>query len=116
MHILVENQPLSAAISRARTDLEWVDTYDMLERNWPNSRNRKAPPPLMWVAARVVERRRRRPVMQRQSFRSTAEYYDALLPWLMAQSYWERIAAWRYVRPLMIRIILSRYATMRRRC
>ncbi len=84
---------------------DWVEAYDVLQRNWPYSRTARAPY-LIEAAARVVSRRRHRPIPPRQAFKSTIDYYEALIPLLLAQSRLEHTTSWRYVRPLMIRLML----------
>lgn len=89
----------------AQDGLDWVEAYDTLQRHWPHTRARHAPR-LVNAAERMILRRRHRPLPPRQAFASTVDYYEALLPLFLAHKRLERTASWRYMRPLMIRVLL----------
>lgn len=114
MNLVIERNHFNSASPVAASWGDWVEAYDMLERNWPYSRTRRYTPPLIQIAARFAKRRQFQSLPARQAYASTAAYYDALLPLYVAQSYWERVSNWRYVRPMMIRVMLKSWPRHRR--
>jgi hypothetical protein len=105
-HLIEKNEFYkSAAVTQAH---DWVEAYDALERNWPHSRSRHTPS-LIQAAERMTKRRRHHPVPPRLAFKSTIDYYEAIMPLMLAQRRWEETTNLRYVRPLMIRVMLRRW-------
>jgi hypothetical protein len=67
---------------------EWVEIYDMLQRHWPGSKRGKQQPRLISAARRMVARRRHRSVPPRLAFKSTVDYYEAMMPLMAARTMW----------------------------
>lgn len=84
---------------------EWVETYDMLQRHWPqNKKGSKPPPRLVNAARRMIARRSHKPVPPRLAFKSTVDYYEAVVPLIVAKSMWNGDNTSPHdTRPMMIR-------------
>jgi hypothetical protein len=91
---------------------EWVETYDMLQRHWPQNKKGTRPPPrLVNAARRMVARRNHKPVPPRLAFKSTVDYYEAVAPLMAARSMWEapKEASSHDTRPMMMRSMFAHW-------
>lgn len=86
---LTRNQGINCKIDASGTvsACEWVEIYDMLQRHWPGNKREKQPR-LMSAARRMVARRRHTTVPPRLAFKSTVDYYEAMMPLMAARMLW----------------------------
>jgi hypothetical protein len=116
----VKKQSINNADPTAMEGIEWLEAYDMLQRHWPHSGGWRSTsnyplldgrqPRLIEAAWRFVRRRRFQPPPARATFKSTVDYYDAIMPLLLARRRLEEASSsWRYVRPMMIRVMFLRW-------
>lgn len=109
-----EKQQLKYGFGDVIPGLEWVETYDGLQRHWPYSKSKgqkdRGDPPIREAARRMVRRRNYQPVPSWLSFKSTVDYYEAVLPLMMGCGHLNHPASsWRYMRPMMVRMLMARW-------